>query len=113
GLVLAYVVNLWLIHWLAPALYLLPGYHPYDPRVVEAGLEVSVYAILAFGIGNLALAPLLRNSHILPRSTGVHQPDPYLPQAYLWTGVISYLLLSSSLGRLPSATALVSTGQQL
>lgn len=30
GLVLAYVFNLWLIHWLAPSLYLLPAYQGSD-----------------------------------------------------------------------------------
>src|SRR5437762_3028644 len=43
GLVLAYVLNLWLIHWVAPALYLLPWYRNLDPWAVEAGLALCCW----------------------------------------------------------------------
>src|SRR5438067_13928766 len=43
GLVLAYVLNLWLIHWIAPALYILPWHRGFDPTVVEVGLRQSMY----------------------------------------------------------------------
>src|ERR1700738_1767171 len=113
GLVLAYLFNLWLIHWVAPALYLLPGYENYDPHIVEAGLEQSLYAILAFVAGSLFIAPFLMSSGIVPRSTTTHDPDPNRPMAYVWTGVVSYTLLNSALGQLPTATALIAAGQQL
>ena len=51
GLVLAYVLNLWMIHWVAPALYLLPWYQNFDQRIVEAGLEQSMYGVVAFTFG--------------------------------------------------------------
>jgi len=38
GLVLGYVVNIWMIHWLAPALYVLRWYDGFDQGIVEAGL---------------------------------------------------------------------------
>src|ERR1700692_3377395 len=59
GLILAYVFDLWLIHWVAPCFYLLPWYHGADVRLVEAGLEQSLYGIAAFACGSLFLAPFL------------------------------------------------------
>jgi hypothetical protein len=113
GLVLAYLVNLWIIHWVAPALYLIPGYQNNDLRIVEAGLEQSVYAVIAFVIGSLIIAPFLRGCGIAPKAIGTHNPDQYLPKAYVWTGVVFYMLLSTALGSMPTATAIIATGQQL
>src|SRR5437879_2503674 len=75
GLVLAYLLNLWLIHWVAPAFYLLPGYHYYDPRIVEAGLEQSMYGALAFTFGSVLLTPFLLNFDVLPRPRSRQYPD--------------------------------------
>ena len=112
GLVLAYVLNLWMIHWLAPALYLLPWYHGFDQGIVEAGLEQSTYAAVAFASGSLVLTPFLLNFGILPRATAA-VIDVKLPPAYVAIGAASYALLSVGVGAIPSATAIVSTGQQL
>ncbi len=111
GLTLAYLLNLWLIHWLAVAIYLLPGYQGNDPRIVELGFEQSMYAVLAFAFGSIVLTPFIRTLGILPRAVP-HTPDPNLPRAYIWLGVGGYLLLSKA-SALPSATAIVGTGQQL
>src|SRR6266576_2208125 len=58
GLVLAYALQLWVIHWLAPAMYALPWYGPPTP-ILMAGLQQSTYAILGFGIGATMVVPLL------------------------------------------------------
>src|SRR5580658_8148498 len=42
GLVLAYIVNLWVIHWAASSLYLLPWYHGSQETVTIAGTEQSL-----------------------------------------------------------------------
>jgi hypothetical protein len=113
GLVLAYVLNLWMIHCVAPALYLLPWYHGFDSRIVEAGLEQSTYAAVAFAFGSFVLTPFLLNLGILPRATAARAIDAKLPPAYVGIGAASYALLSMGIGAIPSATAIVSTGQQL
>ena len=113
GLVLAYLLNLWIIHWVAPALYLLPSYQGFDQRIVEAGLEQSVYAVIAFAFGSLALTPLLLNLGILPRPRAQLEVDTNLPKAYIALGAGSYAVMSMGVGALPSATALFATGQQL
>jgi hypothetical protein len=112
GLVLAYVLNLWLIHWIAPAIYVLPWYQGFDQRIVEAGLEQSTYGVIAFAFGSLVLTPFLLNFGILPRARAC-AIDRRLPLAFVGIGAASYALLSLGVGAIPSATAIVSTGQQL
>src|SRR5215813_5598838 len=63
GLSLAYLLNLWLLHWVASALYALPGYSYYDYDDVVTGLEQSAYAIVAFSVSYLIF------SHTLARAS--------------------------------------------
>src|SRR4051812_21492880 len=104
GLVTAYVFDLWLIHGLAAGFYLLPWYQGADPRLVQAGLEQSLYGIAAFAFGSVFLVPVLMNMGMSPRGVQTHQPDRNLPMGYVVTGVIFYILLSTALAKLPSAT---------
>ena len=114
GLVPVYIFNLWLIHWLAVCMYLIPGYEYYNVDVVRQGFEQSTYGIVAFAFGSLVLTPFLMKLHPVretqPVSYEVHEK---LPAAYMIAGAASYVLLSSFLGRLPTAIALVGVGQQL
>src|SRR5439155_6750938 len=89
GLVLAYVLNLCLIHCIAPALYLLPWYHNFDQQIVEAGLEQSTYAIVAFAFASMVLTPFVLNLGILPR-VRARLLDEKLPLSYVGIGVASY-----------------------
>jgi hypothetical protein len=114
GLVLAYLLNLWLLHWVATSLYLLPWYQYYDTTLVEAGLVQSTYGILAFAFGSLVLAPAVMQSQRFQKAQAVsYRPHPDLPKAYMVMGAASYALLSSLLGQLPTANALTAVGQQL
>src|SRR5205823_4529809 len=92
GLVLAYVLNLWMIHWVASLVYVFPWYSGPDEASTILGTEQSLYAIAAFAFGSLALAPFIVDSGVLPRSDGPHQPDPRLPRAYLYVGGFFYVL---------------------
>lgn len=113
GLVLAYLLNLWLIHWLAVSLYLLPDFRNSDPQIVVLGFEQSLYAVLAFAFGSVILAPFFLNTGWLSPSVAPHMLDRRLPKAYIVFGAISFLALSVGFGGLPSATAILSTGRQL
>jgi hypothetical protein len=113
GLTFAYLLNLSLIHWVGAAIYVLPAFQDHDPHLTEMGFEQSLYGVVAFAVGGLIITPILVRKGILPRAKGTHQPDPRLPKAYIACGVLFYLLLSTFLGRLPTATAIISTGQQL
>jgi hypothetical protein len=113
GLILAYVFDLWLIHWLAPAFSLLPWYRNPDYRLMEAGVQQSLYGIAAFAFGSVFLAPFLMRRGLLSPGAERHEPDRRLPFAFVCTGAVFYVLLSTALASLPSATAIISTGQQL
>lgn len=113
GLTLAYLFNLSLIHWFGAAIYVLPAFQGQDARLTERGFEQSLYGVLGFALGGLVLTPLLARRGWLPRSRAIHQPDPRLPKAYIACGVIFYLLSSTFFGHLPTAMAIVSSGQQL
>jgi len=113
GLTVAYVFNLSLIHLVGAAIYTLPAFQDHDPRLTALGFEQSLYGLAAFAAGGLVITPLLVYKGLLPRAKGIRQPDQRLPNAYLACGVVFYLLSATFLGRLPTANAIVSTGQQL
>ena len=111
GLILTYLFNFWLTYWTGPFLYLLPWYQKrFDVRLVEMGVEQSTYAMVAFALGSLALAPSLRD--LLPAAVGIHKADANVPKAYMGIGMVCFLLMSSIQG-IPTATAIISCGQQL
>lgn len=114
GLVLAYVINLWLLHWVASALYLLPWYvNPYL-EVVTKGLEQSVYGLLGFAIGTLIGGPALVRLLTVPwRTLRARIPNPRLVRLYVATGFISYTVLLPIAGLLPTVTALVAASSNL
>jgi hypothetical protein len=112
GLVMAYVVNLWLIHWPAAAVYVLPWYAPTDGDIVAAGFLEATYAIVAFGIGSALLAgPLVR---MWTQHPSDDRPAlPRVARVYLLVGFGCYLVPLSVAGLVPSAAALVSAGRNL
>jgi hypothetical protein len=112
GLTFAYLLNISLIHLTGATIYLLPAYQDHDPRLTELGFEQSLYGVIAFALGGL-ITPILIHKGILPRAKASFRPNARLPKAYLVCGVAFYLLSSSFLGRLPTATAIVSAGQEL
>jgi hypothetical protein len=115
GLVLAYALQLWVIHWLAPAMYALPWYGPPTP-VLMAGLRESAYAILGVAIGASVIEPLLRRARV-PEEADRHTDrvalaDPWLLRCCLAAGVISYI--AQPIARpLPTLGALVSVASNL
>ncbi|HWE52167.1 MAG TPA: hypothetical protein VG273_20400 [Bryobacteraceae bacterium] len=113
GLVLTYVISLWLNYWVASLVYVAPWYLGPNLNVTTSGAEQSLYAVAAFAFGSIAIAPFLIQSGILPRATVRHEMDPRLPQAYLLAGAFFFLLGSTFIGKLPTVSAIVSSGQQL
>src|SRR5450759_654600 len=75
GLILAYVFNLWLIHWLAPSFYVLPWFENADIRLVGAGLEQSLYDIAAVAFGSLVLVPFPMGVGRLHSAAQQDEPD--------------------------------------
>ena len=114
GLVPAYLLSLGLIHWPGAILYLLPWYWGGDAPTVEAGFVVSVYAVLAFGVGSVILGPLITHVFGIPWSRGPAQrSESLLPRMYLCVGVACYALLITVVGGVPTLTAVVAAGWHL
>jgi hypothetical protein len=112
GLVFAYLLNFWLIHWLASACYLFPWAHFKDPATVKRGLEESTYGILGFALGSLLLAPQILASIRRPANAApVHsaRSDPRL--LYVAIGIVATGLMFAGLGTIPTLSAFLSTGQ--
>src|SRR5262245_24901196 len=87
GLVISYVLQLWVLHWLAAALYTLPWYvapTPFD----RAGLQVSTVAIAGFAVGCMMIVPLLLRKHppIVARAADDAGIDPRQVRTYLMIG---------------------------
>lgn len=114
GLILAYLMNLGLIHWLGAVIYLFPWYQNLDLNVVEAGFVQATYGVVAFAVGVLFLAPIVMRMFQFPPSVGAaRKPNPRLPKAYIAVGLVSYFVLMPILGRLPTLTALISASWNL
>jgi hypothetical protein len=118
GLVLAYFLNLWLIHWPGAVTQLLPWYRGPDLEAVVAGFRQSTYAVVAFALGSVVVAPVLTSLYRPRPRAGAgpvvvgRPPDRRLPVIYMAIGLACYALVPFA-GQIPSLTALVSTGWYL
>lgn len=114
GLVLTYIVNFALLHWLGAVIYVLPWHHFHNPDVVKRGLEVSTYAMLAFALGSLSLGPFLaakvRWASSLKRS---YMAGAALKFGLLGLGWLATLAMLTPVRKLPTISAVVSATGQL
>ena len=113
GLVFAYVATFAVLHWLAPALYLLPWYDKPTRDATILGLRESGIAIICFAIGS-EIVIRMRRSEIGPL---LAQParvvDDRLINLFLVTGAFFYVVIFPIASRLPSVTAIAATGSAL
>lgn len=113
GLVLSYLLNFWMLFWAGSVPYLFSWYAGQYRDFTIAGAEQSLYGVVAFAFGSLALAPLVLDLGILPRVSGQYQSEARLPRAYLIAGVIFYALLSRFNNQVLSLNSILSAGQEL
>ena len=117
GLVLAYIANLWLIHWPAALVYLLPWYPGGDWDYTMNGFAQSFYAIVGLAIGILGIAPLVLAALRPPRSSSDaaqrRLPNEKLPYTYLVIGLLMYLVIGPLLSHVPTVSAIAHGTQQL
>jgi hypothetical protein len=115
GLVVAYALQLWVIHWLAPAIYALPWYTRPDELLV-AGLRESTIAIIGFAIGCGVLVPIILRRNPDPgveeRTREDDSGDRWLRRTYLGIGVVAYFL-APVLQPVPTIGALASVASNL
>lgn len=115
GLPAVFLLNLWLIHWPAAVIYLLPWYldytDPYNDSLVKIGFQQSAYAVMSFAVGGVFLAPLFMRVFRSPRpATAAHTPDTRLPKIYMAIGVLCVFVLFSPIGRIGTLNALIASG---
>jgi hypothetical protein len=110
GLVVAFVVSLTSLHWLAAVLYVMPWYADgVDRDVVGAGLRMSWLGLIGFGIGVVVA------SRVLERFRGEQDAEPVEAEAntglwYLVVGVALYALLFLGIRRVASVGGLAAAG---
>lgn len=119
GLVLAYYLNLALIHVPGALLYLDPDYGFYKRSWIDLGFEQSTYAILAFGVGAMGTLWFLRQTRIVPPmstdevwNSGLLF-NPWLHRLYVAVGLVSFLIVTPLARNVPTFSAVVSVLNQL
>lgn len=113
GLVVTYALSFGALHWMSPALGLLPWHTPAD-QFTEAGLHQAVFGIIAFAIGGEY--GLARHERRKGSAEGLGQAvlvENRLINVYLFIGVVVYGVIFPFAGQIPSATAIVSTASTL
>jgi hypothetical protein len=115
GLVFTYVLSIGVMHWMSAALYLLPWFPDYRIEPTTDGLRESVVAMVAFAIGSEVVLWLGGGGREERIAAAEHQPsvDQRTVNFYLLSSVVLYGVFFPIAHRLPSATALVSTGSTL
>ncbi|MEO7190499.1 MAG: hypothetical protein ABI051_05540 [Vicinamibacterales bacterium] len=109
GLVVAFVVSLTSLHWLAATLYVMPWYTGLDRDDVGKGLQIAFVALVGFGIGVVLMSRALRSRRddvevALPAVT------PRIGLLYVGVGVLLYGAMLTPLRNLPSIGGLASAG---
>ncbi len=109
GLVLAYALQLWVIHWLAASIYVLPWYSA--PNLVQLlGLQESTYAIWGFAVGAAVLPRFVRAAAEV--SDTPVPADPRLVRWYLGAGIAAYVI-QPTVHSVPTIGALASVASNL
>jgi hypothetical protein len=124
GLLLAYVISFGALHWMTPALYLLPEYWNNRLPLTVDGLRESTIALIALTAGAEIAAWLLRPQFVPPAALPTpDQPMPPPPPSalvdarvvtmLLVTGVVMYVVVLPLAGGVSSLTALAAAGSTL
>jgi len=113
GLTLAYCFQMWLLYWIGALIYVLPWSELPSEELGALGFAQSTYAILAFATGVLVVGRVLSRHSSAPYNKMLFSPDPALARSYLIAGVVSYVVLGTVIGHLPSLNAVLAVGQQL
>lgn len=117
GLVLAYIANMWLIHWPAAVTYLLPWFDAGDSGAVIDGFEQSFYAVLGLALGAILVAPFLLRVLQAPRShtqdAERRMPNKRLPYTYIFVGAFTYVFVAPVLSAIPTVSAIATGTSQL
>ncbi len=114
GLMFTYVLMFGVLHWIGPAMFLLPWHDSRGALLTAEGLRLATIATLALAAGSEVIAWGSRHTRLAPGVAGVPTPiDSRLVNLYFVTGALLYLVVMPFAASLPSLTAFVSTGSVL
>jgi hypothetical protein len=111
GLVVAFVVSLSSLHFLAATLYVLPWYAGLDRDFIQSGLFIALEGLLGFAIGAFMMSLTLQ-SEMAPSP----EDSPSQQQAGLWylgVGLVLYTVVRAGVSGIPSIGAIATGGSGL
>lgn len=116
GLVPAYLLATFALFFPGALAYAFRSYEPLHPaEVVQAGFQVALIGVIGFALGSVLVAPLVIRGLTKTeerRQTGDAEITR-MTHWYLVLGALSYVALLGVVSTIPTATAIVSVGQQL
>ncbi len=113
GLMLAYVFQMFILHWLGAAVYLLPWYWNSDVGIVFAGLRESTFGMAGMAVGAVPVLYYLQQRQVEPQLRQNAVADTRLIRAYIVAGAISYFVLLPLVGQVATLTSVISVGASL
>jgi hypothetical protein len=114
GLPAAYLSSLATNHWFGALIHALPWFANDQSYYTELGFDECCYGTLALGAGCLVASPVMKSwlGPIEP-PVGDRKPLGWLPEIYLFGGVLSYVVLMPLLQGIPSFAAVSVCGVYL
>jgi hypothetical protein len=111
GLTLAFFFNMALLHWFSGMIAILPWYMPAEYYSTTAGFKLSTIGIVAFAVGCFGISPLAFKGadenlpfHVSPSATKIFR-------IFLSVGIGCILLIVLGLGRIPTLSAVLASGE--
>jgi hypothetical protein len=119
GLVLSYCFQMWMLYWLGALIHALPWSDLPETDLVVLGFQQATWGMAAFAVGAIVAGNALGKAMVgknipqpLPDPSQVEM-DPAAAGRYLKMGLISYFILSPTVGRLRGLNAISATAAQL
>ena len=114
GLLLSYLLMFGVLHWLGPAMFLLPWHDRRGVLLTVEGLRLATIATLALAAGSELVVWASRRTRLAASLRTLPPPvDSRLVNLYLVAGAVLYLVVMPFAGLVPSLTAFVSSGTVL
>jgi len=114
GLMFAYVLMFGVLHWVGPAMFLLPWHDQRGVLFTVEGLRLATTGLIALAAGSEVVVWATRRTPLAAALLAPPVPvDSRLINLYCATGAVLYLVVMPFAAELPSLTAFVSTGSVL
>lgn len=114
GFVASYCFQMWMLYWIGAGIRALPWSDFSDSDVVATGFQQATFGIVAFAAGVLLAGPALGRAILKKQGTDSEgEIDPRMPRKYIVAGLVSFFILTPTLGRIPGFNAIPAIVSQL